>query len=96
MSSEAVAKSVAGSLFHTCADDPQKVERAVQVCSSYHPFELQIICVKEYYIPKKHGSATNLISCDRSAMPRKQRTVAILTVMATCNHKQGSADITVK
>ena len=31
MSSEAVAKSVAGSLFHTCSDDPQKIERAVQV-----------------------------------------------------------------
>jgi len=31
MSSEAVAKSVAGSVFHTCADDPRKVEEAVQV-----------------------------------------------------------------
>lgn len=31
MSSESVAKSVAGSLFHTCADDPQKVETAVHV-----------------------------------------------------------------
>ena len=31
MSSEAVAKSVAGSLFHTCATDLQKVNRAVQV-----------------------------------------------------------------
>jgi len=31
MSSEAMAKSVAGSLFHTCNDDPHKVEKAVQV-----------------------------------------------------------------
>ncbi len=31
MSSEAVAKSVAGSLFHTCSDDPKKVEKAVEV-----------------------------------------------------------------
>ena len=31
MSSEAVAKSVAGSLFHTCSDDPQKVQKAVEV-----------------------------------------------------------------
>ena len=31
MSAEAVAKSVAGSLFHTCADDPTKVEKAVHV-----------------------------------------------------------------
>ena len=31
MSSEAVAKSVAGSLFHTCSDDPKKVEKAVDV-----------------------------------------------------------------
>ena len=31
MSSEAVAKSVAGSLFHTCQDDPQKIDRAVQL-----------------------------------------------------------------
>ena len=31
MSSEAVALSVSGSLFHTCADDPHKVELAVQV-----------------------------------------------------------------
>ncbi len=31
MSSEAVAISVSGSLFHTCSDDPQKVELAVQI-----------------------------------------------------------------
>ena len=31
MSSEAVAKSVAGSLFHTCSDDPRRVQRAVEV-----------------------------------------------------------------
>ena len=31
MSSEAVAKSVAGSLFHTCSDDPKKVQKAVEV-----------------------------------------------------------------
>ena len=31
MSSEAVAKSVAGSLFHTCSDDPKRVQRAVEV-----------------------------------------------------------------
>ena len=31
MSSESVAKSVAGSLFHTCADDPDKVNLAVEV-----------------------------------------------------------------
>lgn len=31
MSSESVAKSVAGSLFHTCADDPVKVDRAVHI-----------------------------------------------------------------
>ncbi|CAH1800114.1 unnamed protein product [Owenia fusiformis] len=31
MTAEALAKSVAGSVFHTCADDPQKVDRAVQV-----------------------------------------------------------------
>lgn len=31
MSSEAVAKSVAGSLFHTCADDPGRVQKAVEV-----------------------------------------------------------------
>ena len=31
MSSEAVAKSVAGSLFHTCADNPHMIEKAVEV-----------------------------------------------------------------
>ncbi len=31
MSSEAVAKSVAGSLFHTCSDDPKKIQKAVEV-----------------------------------------------------------------
>ena len=31
MSSEAVAKSVAGSFFHTCAEDPSKIQRAVCV-----------------------------------------------------------------
>ena len=31
MSSEAVAKSVAGSLFHTCSDDPNKIEKAVRI-----------------------------------------------------------------
>ena len=31
MSAEAVAKSIAGSMFHTCSDDVQKVEEAVQI-----------------------------------------------------------------
>lgn len=31
MSSESVAKSVAGSLFHTCAEDPVKVDHAVHI-----------------------------------------------------------------
>lgn len=31
MSVEAVAKSVAGSMFHSCTDDPRKVERASKV-----------------------------------------------------------------
>ena len=33
---------------------------------------------------------------DRSAMPRKQITVAILAVMATLKNRRGSTDITVK
>lgn len=32
MSVEAVAKSVAGSIFHTCRDHPSKVEKASKVC----------------------------------------------------------------
>ncbi len=31
MTSEAVAKSVAPSIFHTCARDPKKIEQAAQV-----------------------------------------------------------------
>lgn len=30
-SSESVAKSIAGSLFHTCSDDPGKVDSAVRI-----------------------------------------------------------------
>ena len=41
-----------------------------------------------YMIPKKHISAPNLKSRYRSAVPRKQRTVAILAVMATRKHRQ--------
>ena len=33
---------------------------------------------------------------DHSAMPRKQRTVAIFAAMVTRKHRQGRADITVK
>lgn len=31
MSVEALARSVAGSMFLTCADDPEKVERAIRI-----------------------------------------------------------------
>ena len=51
---------------------------------------------KVIYITKNIGSAPNLKSHNRTAMPYKQTTVAIVTVMATRKHRQGSADITVK
>ena len=41
MSSEAMAKSVAGSLFHTCNDNPAKVEMAVQVKIHHFPAKCQ-------------------------------------------------------
>ena len=47
-------------------------------------------------IPKKHSSAPNLKSPYRSAMPRKQRTVATHAYTATPKPRQGSPDITVK
>ena len=47
MSSEAVAKSVAGSLFHTCADDPQKIEKAVQASAPY--FLLMPVTITERF-----------------------------------------------
>ena len=38
---------------------------------------------KECILLKKHNSVSNLKLRDRSAMPRKEKTVAILAVMAT-------------
>ena len=61
-------------------------------CSRSIPAYYQMIII--YKIPKKHSSATNLISRDRSAMPRKKRTVATLAFMAAQKHRHGSADIT--
>ena len=46
-----------------------------------------------YIISKKLSSAPNLKSCDRSAMRRTHKTVAILAGVATRKHGQGSANI---